>query len=329
MILSEAPYVVDDGERKLLRSLGEQAVALLRLPTDDREPLLRELPSAIRSRLGDLVDARSGSGFVLFRGLVTDAFTDLPDTPVQHTGMQLPDHWTTGLLSLVAQTLGAMVGYADEKDGALVHEVHPVCGEEQRIENSGSVRFDLHTEHVHHPLRPDFLGLLCLRQDHEKVAELRIASARDAIGQLDAGEIEILRSPRFRSLYPSSFTRGSAGARPRTGPHPVLFGPARLPLMRFNAHNTEALDDEAAVALRAFAAALDGVCHQVLLQPGDLAVLNNHVVGHGRAAFRPRYDGTDRWLRRFFALRGIPGWATAMMPRPRVLPPLRELLGAL
>jgi L-asparagine oxygenase len=328
MLTSESTYAVDDGERQLIRSLSTQVVAPQGWSVDDPEPFSNRLPLAIRTRLQDLADASGRGEFVLFHGIALDTFPDLPDTPVRHTTMQLSHHWTTGLLSLVAQSLGAMVGYAEEKNGALVHDVHPVRGEEQHFENTGSVRFDLHTENVHHPLRPDFLGLLCLRQDHERVAELRIASARDAVAGMGAEQIGILRGPRFHSLYPTSFTRGDGGVRPRTGPHPVLFGSAQEPLMRFNAHNTEALDDEADVALRAFAAALEGVCRRVLLQPGDLVVLNNHMVAHGRAAFRPRYDGQDRWLRRFFALRGMPWWVTTMMPRPRVLPPLRELLAA-
>jgi alpha-ketoglutarate-dependent taurine dioxygenase len=36
----------------------------------------------------------------------------------------------------------------------------------------------------------------------------------------------------------------------------------------------------------------------VRLAAGDVLVVDNDVVVHGREPFRPRYDGTDRWLKR-------------------------------
>jgi hypothetical protein len=53
--------------------------------------------------------------------------------------------------------------------------------------------------------------------------------------------------------------------------------------------------------------ALARVSEAVVLEPGDVAIIDNDVVVHGRAPFTPRYDGTDRWLKRInvgFASRG-------------------------
>ncbi|WP_374776248.1 TauD/TfdA family dioxygenase [Streptomyces sp. NBC_01310] len=38
----------------------------------------------------------------------------------------------------------------------------------------------------------------------------------------------------------------------------------------------------------------------LILQPGELAFVDNRVAVHGRTSFRPRYDGRDRWLHRTF-----------------------------
>ncbi|MGC5287558.1 TauD/TfdA family dioxygenase [Micromonospora sp. DT231] len=245
------------------------------------------------------------------------------------TGQRTASTTTTGVLMLVAELLGSLIGYADEKDGALVHEVHPVRGEEQRIENTGSVAFDFHTENVHHPLRPDFLGLLCLRRDHAGMAATRVASVREAAAHLDPRHVAILRRPEFHSLYPTSFTRGIHGERPASGPHPVLFGADDRLFMRFNSHNTQAVDDAGRAALRALAEALEHVSHDLVLAPGDLVVVDNHVAAHGRAGFTARYDGHDRWLRRCYSLRSVPRWAEEMMARPRVLPSLADIRGVL
>lgn len=45
-------------------------------------------------------------------------------------------------------------------------------------------------------------------------------------------------------------------------------------------------------------AELDRVSVAVRLESGDVLVIDNDVVVHGREPFPPRYDGTDRWLRR-------------------------------
>jgi L-asparagine oxygenase len=40
----------------------------------------------------------------------------------------------------------------------------------------------------------------------------------------------------------------------------------------------------------------------VVLEAGDLLVVDNTVAVHGRSSFTPRFDGTDRWLQRTFVV---------------------------
>lgn len=65
---------------------------------------------------------------------------------------------------------------------------------------------------------------------------------------------------------------------------------------------TTAVTPEARRALVELEAAVDAASHTVRLTPGDLAIVDNRVTTHGRTAFRPRYDGGDRWLLRTFAV---------------------------
>lgn len=43
----------------------------------------------------------------------------------------------------------------------------------------------------------------------------------------------------------------------------------------------------------------------VILGHGDVLVIDNQRAVHGRRRFLARYDGTDRWLRRGWALRDL------------------------
>ncbi|MEV0901017.1 TauD/TfdA family dioxygenase [Actinoplanes sp. NPDC049802] len=318
-------YTVDDDERTVLAELAESAAVQLYAKPEAVVDQILEMPAELRHRLLAFADD-SPSGFFLIRGLETGS---LPETPTTHGGTVLTTHVTTGFMVLVAELLGSLTGYADEKGGDLVHEVHPVRGEEQRIENTGSVAFDFHTENVHHPLRPDFLALLCLRQDHDKVAATRVASIREAVSYLSPEHLQALREPAFDSLYPTSFTRGSSGQRPVSPSHPVLFGNEEKPFMRFNSHNTKARDAVGRAALQALTEALEHVSRDVVLNPGEMVIVDNHIAAHGRSAFVARYDGKDRWLRRCYSLRSTPRWTEAMMDRPRVLPSLSGIRGVL
>ncbi|MET9774547.1 TauD/TfdA family dioxygenase [Streptomyces sp. NPDC006367] len=317
-------YQLQELEAVTMGDLAARAAALEGAGTTDLADLLLDIPQGLRAALLDFASGSSTQGFFLVRGLPVG---ELPSTPQEHGGPQLVGHTTTGLMTLVADLFGTLIGYEDEKGGALIHEVHPVPGEEQRIENSGSVAFDFHTENVHHPLRPDFLGLLCLRQDHDAVAATRVASVREAYELLTPGQRDVLRRPVFQSAYPTSFARNIVGPRPMSGPHPVLFGHESHLFMRFNSHTTTGPDDEATAALRALSEALEQVCRELVLAPGDLVVVDNHIAAHGRSAFTPRFDGADRWLRRCYSLRSVPRWTERMMLRNRVLPELRKISG--
>ncbi|WIM94402.1 TauD/TfdA family dioxygenase [Actinoplanes oblitus] len=317
-------YRLSPAESDELNHLGIEVSRLL----TDRRPEIRgyvaKLPDDFAQALQDFAASPHSGGVLLIRGVGVGA---VPDTPTTYSSMVLGEHVTSGVLALVADALGSLVGYQDEKSGALVHEVHPVPGEEHKLENSGSITaLGFHTENAHHPLRPDFLALLCLRADHLGKAATRVASIQDAVTVLDPAVLELLRSPIFYSRYPTSFTRGRTGAV-RSGPHPVIFGPEDRPWMRFDSDNTEADLPAGVEALARLGGALAEVTVDVPMTPGDLVILDNYVVAHGRTSFVPRYDGRDRWLRRVYSLRSVPRWAPAVMTEPRVLPALTTLAG--
>ncbi|MGA6161804.1 TauD/TfdA family dioxygenase [Amycolatopsis magusensis] len=284
------------------------------------------LPSRFRDELGRLSAADDEHGFRLFDVLGPGELGELPESPTAERPTLPENDWTAALLFVVAQVLGELVGYEDEKGGALIHDVCPVRGKEHFIENVGASKLGLHTENVHHPLRPDNVVLFCLRGDHDRVAALRVASVRRALAGLSSDVVSVLRQPRFRSTYPTSFGLGEDCRRPRSEAHPVLGGSAELPVIRFNTHNTEGLDAAAEAAREVLDQRLDEVSLRLHLRPGQLAVLNNRLVVHGRTPFQPQYDGRDRWLRRCYAVRALAPSIRAAMPRPRVLPRMPHLL---
>lgn len=259
------------------------------------------LPERMTQTLQDFAQRSSSSGALLLRGLPTD--DRLPDTP--RDGRPSPaksSRVSESLLVLAGAVLGTVIGYREEKEGMVVHDVCPVPGREARQENSGSEYFEVHTENAFHPFAPDHVLLICLRDDAGRTARTLVSPARAALRQLPGGDEAVLRQPWFRHRMPTSFVAAGEDAA-YSAPEPILTGAADDPQMRVDAFNTTGINPEAQAALGRFVAALRGGLDGWTLAPGDLLVVDNRRTVHARTGFTPRYDGRDRWLQRVFTVR--------------------------
>ena len=196
---------------------------------------------------------------------------------------------------LIGMQLGEVVAYRAEKRGAMVQNVLPVHGMETSQSNAGADPLDFHVENAFHPHRPDYIGLLCLRSDHEKIAETLASSIRQALPEISAADRDILHQPRFVTGAPPSF---ETGGHPE--PHAILDASPEDPNIVLDFQVTKALDDEAENALKRLCSALAEVAVPVMLRPGEMVFVDNRIVLHARSIFTPRYDGHDRWLHRVY-----------------------------
>ncbi|MFC0101131.1 TauD/TfdA family dioxygenase [Micromonospora marina] len=219
----------------------------------------------------------------------------LPPTPSVPNSVERRATVASGTAMVLGHLLGEVIAYRSEKRGALVQDVVPVQELQLTQSNGGTVPLEFHTENAFHPNRPDFVGLLCLRVPGEEPVATRVASIRRGLALLNETDRAVLHESRFRTEAPPSFQ--SAG---HSDPHSVLTGAAEDPDIRVDFHATTALDDRAATALARLREALLEVCVDLQLQPGEMAVLDNRLVVHGRSAYTPRFDGNDRWLHRIF-----------------------------
>lgn len=256
-----------------------------------------DLPGAFRRRMREFRRDSGPAGALVVRGLPVDEDA-LPATPTVRGSVQRTTSRSAALLVMAACGLGDPGAFRAEKSGALVQDVVPVPGQEEFQGNAGSVALMMHNENAFHAHRPDHVMLLCLRPDHERIAGLRTASVREALPLLSGRTLEALARPEFSTQPPPSFGSGGEPAPD----HPVLIGDLTDPGIRVDFAATKALTPDARAALGELSDVLDQVARTVLLVAGDLAIVDNHTALHGRTAFRPRYDGGDRWLQRTFVL---------------------------
>jgi Fe(II)/alpha-ketoglutarate-dependent arginine beta-hydroxylase len=272
--------------------------------------LAAKLPATLRRALTHLRDAEGESG-LLITGLPVDSDAIGP-TPRhwRETPASVPASRTRReeiILALIAEFIGFVFGYATLQDGRLFHHLLPIPGEEaEQSGHSSSVELDWHSEDAFTHARCDFLGLLALRNP-DRVETLVAPGA--ALNALSDADREVLSQPRFvvraddehvknLTVHPSTATASIHHAPSRRPLIPVLYGGSDRPYLVLDKAfmRPQPGDAEASAAFRHAVQCLDESLRPVALRPGDVLLVDNHRAVHGRAPFRARYDGSDRWL---------------------------------
>lgn len=219
-----------------------------------------------------------------------------------------PSHWSRNdpdatapfeiSLALVAETLGSVFGWSEQQEGRLVHDIVPSKGfEHLQVGASSAVPLVWHTEDGFHPQRADYLLLACVRNP-DGIGS-RLASVRDL--DLDPADVAQLRRPLLAIEPDDSYAYGDGSAEPAepVGMATLWDRPDGL-CVRYDPSYTRYLTDDKdfVSAHERLGAAFEEQGFVVPLSPGDLLVIDNDTLVHGRLSFRPRYDGTDRWLKR-------------------------------
>lgn len=283
-----------------------------------------------RHVLDGLEEFRSAEPSALCRvsGLAVDD-ARLSDTPAhwrnsQYDSPSLPQEV---FFLLCAAVLGDVFGWATQQDGRIMHDVLPIKGHEHYEIGSNSLQhLSWHTEDAFHPCRGDYVALMCLRNP-DKV-ETMVATTAD----IDWADIDV--SALFESVFtqmPDNSHRPDPAAGSTGDPaldrlrlrsfelieswnaepvrRPILSGDARDPYMALDPYHmkTEGWPAHCLRAYEALCTQIESGMRGVALAPGDIVFIDNFRAVHGRRSFRPRYDGTDRWLKRLNVTRNLRG----------------------
>ncbi len=284
-----------------------------------------ELPRRLRQFLSDFKLLEPACGVCMISGY-----------PIDNARIgKTPPHWKWKLdaaISLEEQIMfvlcGCLLGdpfaWATQQDGSLIHDVFPIAGDQYDQLGTGSEQLLWwHSEDAFHPHRADYIGLMCLRNMDGVATTI---GAPD-LSRLSAEQVEVLFQPRFLIKPDNSHSEKnesdlrkqnrngdevleSAYAKIKelnsTPPKiSMLFGDRETPYVRLDPYFTTSLDDEASAALDALSQTIDDNLQEVVLQPGDCFFIDNYRIVHGRKAFKARYDGTDRWLKRINLTRDL------------------------
>lgn len=210
------------------------------------------------------------------------------------------------LFMLCAALLGEPFGWATQQDGYIMNDVLPIKGhEDEQIGTGSGQTIWWHTEDAFHPYKGDYVGLMCLRNPESVPTTF---AAIDSFTITDDVK-ETLFEPLFVINPDESHRKGyeEGGGQSRriaellSDPPkvPVLSGNWASPYMCLDPYFMDIPQDERAkAALDALTQEIDRSIDGIILQPGDICFIDNYRAVHGRKAFRAKFDGRDRWLKR-------------------------------
>ena len=292
-------------------------------PRRDLEAFLAEasrrfaiFPTPVRDAVAELAADCDPDGVLVVRNLPID-----PDLPATPTCGDVDPGKLTRISELclcgIATGLGHPVGYRYERGGAVLHDVHPMRANEQQLaSDSSKVTLGLHTEMGFHSLLPDYVVLIGLRQDPEKLAETSFAGVRRALPKLTSDVRELLRSGPAAMAVEYSYARSQTTTAPQVT---ALYGDHDDPYLRYDADLMRSESPATAHALAALGDALGSVRGSIRVEPGMLVAFDNRRCVHGRSRFIAHYDGTDRWLQRTVVRRDLSSAPDVDPASPRLI----------
>jgi enduracididine beta-hydroxylase len=323
-------FTLSDREVDQVEALVQQVLSKWGSPSDsqffdDIALYAQELPRPLREFMAEMKYCEAASACIVSGFPVDDrAIGGTPAHWAQTANCSTTMREETAF-ALFGALLGDLFGWATQQNGSIIHNILPIRGHEHEQLGSGSA--DLlawHTEEAFHPLRCDYLGLMCMR-NHDRVpttfASIDMIYLNDEVRQ-------ILFEPRSIILPDNShFANQSAKNEDElkqnqllsTAYHgidemydnpqkvPVLYGDRKAPYMAVDPYYMRVPQDdqEAQDALNVLMHAIDEQLQDIVLQPGECCFIDNYRAVHGRKGFAARYDGTDRWLKRINITRDL------------------------
>lgn len=252
-----------------------------------------QLPATILRRLNQFRLKEDHNGTLVIRGFQIDDEQIGPTPYLTGKEIDVQSGLREGyMLTLLVSFIGEPFGWANQRNGALINNILPLKDHAQEQLSTGSlVELDWHTEEAFHACRADYLALMCMRNPDQ--IPTMIGSIQDAA--ISRESKKILFERRFIFLTDKNF-EGNASSTPE----PVLYGNFDTPYVKIDPSFMQALpgDNQANEALTEIVQAINNALYEQVLDQGDILFIDNHRIVHGRKAFQPRFDGTDRWLKR-------------------------------
>jgi L-asparagine oxygenase len=199
-----------------------------------------------------------------------------------------------------------MIAYEAEGDGRLFQDMVPKrAAAATQTSLSSKVELELHTEQAFSDLRPDWISLACARE--HPGADTYVLPVGAILPALTDSEIALLKEPLWVTGVDESFRVGGHDflKGDRRGPMPILEGDDDDLGITLDQDLMSGTTDEATKVMEKLYEIYRTHRLRHTLKRGELLLLDNRRAVHGRSPFKPRFDGTDRFVIRSFVVKDL------------------------
>jgi L-asparagine oxygenase len=172
------------------------------------------------------------------------------------------------------------IAHLTVNDGDFFHDIYPKTSmfDLQSAKTLKTLRF--HKDFPTHFVTPDFINTFTMRGTPNNEVYSTFAVNKEALGELDAGDIGMLLEPRFMTPVDDSSGSSKLKIIQPAGNHPII-DPDELGLKVFEGR-TQGTDPESEIVFGRLIDALHKVKRSRVSQPGDMVSFCNRYVIHGR-----------------------------------------------
>jgi len=284
--------------------LCDLAYSITACPSRTPELFIHEIKQVLLflpNRIKELLQTFScGYGYIRICKIPT---IDKPSTPSDNTHHMGEKTTIAKIQAFFNQILGEMIAYEAEGYGCLFQDMVPSINlSETQTSLSSIVELEIHTEQAFSKLKPDFLSLACLRGDTN--AKTYVFHKKTLLENLTSDKIDMLYKPLWEIGVDMSFKMNNDIE--------FLEGNLRGPLSIIDRETGDfVFDQDLMYGITEEAENLKNeiveIYHnkktEIILQEGDIVILDNRCVVHGRSSFQPKYDGSDRFIVRSFVMK--------------------------
>jgi L-asparagine oxygenase len=281
-------FELSDDDRKRVRGLlfeiaRDETNLDERIFLDKSALFAHELPSSIRKAIYDFKLREAADALLIANNPVLP--DDIGPTPASYSVHAL--NIGELLHGLYASLLGEPFGFETQQNGKVFNDLISIPGSRDNA-SSGAGKVGLHTEDCVQPFMPDYLGLMCLRNEQHATTLLSSLAGVDIPQKVS--------DALFEERFP--LRNGSTKMA-------ILFGDPAHPYLRLGALNYQECDQDVLHAFRFVLDALEDNQQEIILRQGDCLYIDNFIAVHGRSPFQAEYGDRGRWFSRLVMLRDL------------------------
>lgn len=201
--------------------------------------------------------------------------------------------------AIINQCIGEMVAYEAEADGHLFQDMMPnKLLKDSQTSLGSNTELELHTEQAFSDVKPDYLSLACLKGDMQ--AKTYYLHLNHILENISIEEKELLENKLWNIGVDLSFVMNGCSSKER-GPLSIIQNNQLI----FDQDLMKGTTSQATELIKKIIDIYYKNREHYILKTGDLLILNNNKLVHGRSDFQAKFDGTDRFIIRSFIINSL------------------------